>query len=116
MKFTFRKQSKIGGIAGVGYPERSVDIRLHNRTIGAINAPNWQNSNWEIWLSVLKKNINEDGNPNCEWKNICLGFIPTLEEAECFLQKNINKILKYGLYCIDTSEVYSDGNWSKYDE
>lgn len=112
MKFTFRKQPRITGLAGVGYPKQSIDIKLHNRRIGTIYAPNWRNDNWEIWLSVFKKDINEDDNPNCEWSNINLGFVSFSEdEAKDFLQKNIDKILKYNLYCIDTNEIYLDGNW-----
>lgn len=114
-KFTFRKQNRITGLAGVGYPIRNVDIKLNNRIVGVIHAPNWQKYNWNIWLSVLKADINENRNLNCHWKNVKLKFIPESEEnAREFLQKNIDKILeRYMPYCVETEEFYLDGEWNK---
>jgi hypothetical protein len=114
MKFTFRKQPRITGKAGIGYPIRSIDIKLRNKKVGQISAPNWL-KDWEIWVTVLKKDIMEDKNPNCEWRNVRLAILPVSDEdAKEYLQENIEKIIeKFTLYSLDTDEYFSDGKWSK---
>jgi hypothetical protein len=53
-----------------------------------------------IHLSVLKKDINEDGNPNCAWRWIWLNKrSDTLEEVTDFLNSAKEEILRrYNLH------------------
>jgi len=54
---------------------------------------------YKINLKVIKKDIDEDGNPNCKWKWITLKKeSESLQEAKDYLNQNIDKILeKYEL-------------------
>jgi hypothetical protein len=54
---------------------------------------------FKIWLRVIKDDIMEDGNANCEWKWIRLKKeSKSLEEAKLFLRDNYGVIIeKYNL-------------------
>lgn len=67
-KPTFKKQAKGTGLSAVGHPKQNIDIKLDKKRIGTIYAPNWQQGKWEVSFAIKKKDIMEDGNPNCEWR------------------------------------------------
>ncbi len=73
MKLSFKKEKKLTGLSSVGYPYQNVDIKVNKKKVGYISAPTWNNGDlWRIRFSVVKKDIMEDGNPNCVWKWITL--------------------------------------------
>ena len=53
-------------------------------------------------MTVIKKDINEDGNPNCKWRNIELKQeSKSVDEAKQWLNDNIDSILReYELHYI----------------
>jgi len=55
MKITFKKHKKEAGLAAVGYPYQSVDIKLNKQVIGMINAPNWHKQGWRIAFAIEKQ-------------------------------------------------------------
>lgn len=52
--------------------DQVTDIKLDGKVIGYISPPNWEKSFWIARFSVIKKDMNEDKNPNCDWKWIRL--------------------------------------------
>lgn len=85
--FTFKYQPKTTGLAGVGYPNRSVDIKYDGGICGIITAPNWQSKDrlYRIRLSV-KDNENPIG-----WKWIQLKFKDEDEQVVRAWLKNHSK-------------------------
>lgn len=69
-QFTFKYQPQTTGLAGVGFPKRSVDIKFDGKICGTITAPNWQTKDnlYRIRLTV------KDGNNHPGWKWIQLKF------------------------------------------
>jgi hypothetical protein len=70
MKLSFRKHPRESGRASIGHPYQSVDIKVDGKVVGHISPPNWQSKDnmWRAYVAVIKEDISEDGNPNCEWK------------------------------------------------
>lgn len=97
MNFTFKKQTRATGLAGIGYSKESIDIKLNGKICGTISAPNWttKDNNYSISLMVLKDQLEEDNNPNCNWKWVIFKF-KSESEQECreFLKSNYEIIVK----------------------
>jgi hypothetical protein len=100
-KFTFRTEHPTGQWCSF-FPD-SYHIKLKRKEVGSIT----DGVPYKISLQVIKKDINEDGNPNCPWKWITLKKeSQTLQEAKDFLNRYIDKILaKYKLYLGDEIEI-----------
>lgn len=95
MKFTFKKQPRMTGLMGVGYPWQSVNIKLHKKVVGVIKAPNWTTSDnfWRIAFSVMK--TEPDENPNCAWKWVSLSKkFDSEQEARSFIIENFEQLQK----------------------
>ena len=93
MKVTFKKWDKLTGLESVGYPHRSVDIKVNKKKIGIIYAPNWQTKDgkWSIAFMVMKEP--EDSNPNNNWKWIFMkARFDDEETAREFVIKIVDKI------------------------
>lgn len=92
-KFTFKTDKATGPFWSFS-PDYHY-IKLKKKQCGSIN-----DKTWEIRLQVIKDDINEDGNPNCEWKWIQLKKkSDSLQEAKDFVNNHIEAILdKYNLY------------------
>lgn len=93
MKFTFKTEEPTGNFKSFYRPMHL--IKLNKKEVGTI-APDKPH---KIRLTVMKADINEDGNPNCEWKWITLAHkSETLKEAKDFINANADAILnKYHL-------------------
>jgi hypothetical protein len=66
-------------------------IKLDKKECGQIV----DNKPFSIRFTVIKDDINEDGNTNCEWKWIQFSKkSETLKEAQEFLSTNIEAIIK----------------------
>lgn len=92
---SFKKEPKETGLAGVGYPNPNVYIKLNKKKIGYISAPNWTSSEdvYKIRFSVVKKDILEDGNPNRNWKWITLkASFKSEEKARAHVKKIISLV------------------------
>lgn len=86
-KFTF-KQNKATGRYRSFFPENTT-IKHNGKEVGTIFEDGFR-----IQLQVIKKDILEDGNPNCVWKNVLLKYRPTsLQDAKDYLNNNQEKIL-----------------------
>lgn len=92
MKFTF-KTTKVTGQFHSFFNDTH-DIKLNKVKVGSI-----EDKTWKIRLKVIKTDINEDGNPNCDWKWVTLKKeSKSLQEAKDWLNENINIITnKYPL-------------------
>jgi len=87
MKFTFKTEKPTGRYKSFFTPSHY--IKYKKNIVGSIDF----NTPHRIRLMVIKNDINEDGNPNCEWKWISLKKeSETLEEAKEFLNENIKSI------------------------
>lgn len=87
--FTF-KTDKSTGRYGSFYPDQHY-IKIKGITIGRIT----DSKPHSIRLMVIKDDINEDGNPNCEWKWITLKKrFETLKEAKEFLKSKYEIIIE----------------------
>ena len=90
--FTFKTVKPTGKWKSFSNPAHYV--KLNGKTIGNIDAETYR-----IRVCVIKKDINEDGNPNCEWKWVKLIFKPTsLEDAKRVINENSEKIQSLNLY------------------
>ena len=61
-KFTFKTNKPTGKYRA--FYSAHHDIKYDKKVVGRIK----DGMPWKIWLMVVKKDINEDGNPNCPWK------------------------------------------------
>lgn len=70
-------------------------ILLNGNQVGSID----DGDGYSIRLMVIKEDVNEDGNPNCEWKWIKLKKqSDTLDDAKEFVNANFQTIIsKYKL-------------------
>lgn len=96
MRVTFRKDPRLTGLAAVGHPYQTVRIKVDKKVCGWIQPPSWQKRDWTIWLRVIKKDIMEDGNPNCEWINKRMKSYPTEQEARNATPCMIKELLEQG--------------------
>lgn len=91
IKFTFKRNGRPKGLAKVVHQD-TWKIKLNKKWIGTIY------SDYSIGLMVIKKDPNEDGNPNCKWKWIKLKVKPQLlEEAKEYINNNAEQIYNLGL-------------------
>jgi hypothetical protein len=97
MKFTFKTEKSTGRYSAF-YPDNHY-IKLNKKQVGKIS----DKKPYLIRLSVVKKDINEDGNPNCKWKWITLKKeSKSLQEAKDFLNETIEAIMcAYELHLSD---------------
>lgn len=81
--FTFKTNKATGRYASF-FPDNHY-IKLKKRKVGQID----DETPYRIRLMVKKVDINEDGNPNCDWKWITLKKeSQSLDEAKQFLKDN----------------------------
>lgn len=97
MKFTFKTTKPTGRWASFEPSHHA--IKLNKIEVGCIK----DDPPWTIRIQVMKKDIMEDGNPNCEWRWVTFNKdSQTLQEAKDWLNANIDVILeKYKLYLKD---------------
>ena len=95
--FTFKTTKESGRYASF-YPDHH-HIKLKKKKVGNID----DGFSHKIRLQVKKKDINEDGNPNCEWKWVTLKKESnSVADAKQFLKDNFAEIIeKYELYPIE---------------
>ena len=95
--FTFKTQKSTGRYSSF-YPNHHY-IKLKKKKVGSID----DTYPHRIRLRVKKKDINEDGKPNCEWKWITLKRESNLvADAKQFVKDNFAIIIeKYELYLLD---------------
>lgn len=94
-KFTFKKQPRETGLAGVGNPHPDTYIKHNKKVVGCISSPNWRtpDNKWRIRLTV------KDENDHCDWKWISLKkTFDTEPEAREFLNKHIDALLAKNLH------------------
>ena len=94
MKFTFKTDRPTGSFASF-FPNYN-HIKLDKKKVGSID----DKTPFKIKLMVIKDDIMEDNNPNCEWKWITLKKeSQSLQEAKDFLNKYIaDLVIKYKLH------------------
>jgi len=84
MKFTFKTTKATGQYRAFHNDHHA--IKLDGREIGYISPVDFK-----IYVQVVKKDIMEDGNPNCPWKWIVLktkSSSLSLKEAQDFIKKS----------------------------
>lgn len=87
--FTFKTDKPTGKYRSFYRPFHY--IKLNKKKVGSID----DKSPHFIRLQVIKKDINEDGNPNCEWKWICLKKqFQSVDEAKAFLKEKFYEIIE----------------------
>jgi len=102
-KFTFKKEPRETGLAGVGAGEMTT-IKLNKKDCGLIAKDGWRNQweNWKIVIAVEKSEVESEGS-NCKWKNIqFIQRFKTQPEARVWLNNNFEKINdKYTIHYYD---------------
>ena len=98
MKFTFKTIKPTGRYRS--FEANNHHIKLKRKQLGSID----DKFPHSIRLMVVKKDILEDGNPNCNWKWITLSKkSDSIKEAKEFLNNNIEGIMnKYTLHQHDS--------------
>lgn len=91
--FTFRTEQPTGRYRSFFDPIHY--IKFKQRVVGSIG----DELPHKIRLMVIKEDINEDKNPNCEWKWITLNKkSASVDEAKQFLKENYEAITtKYNI-------------------
>jgi hypothetical protein len=97
MKFTFKTDRPTGPYSS--FYSSYYHIKFNKEDVGVI-----VDRTWKIRFMVIKEDINEDGNPNCEWKWITLKKeSATLLDAKQWLNDNIEAIFrKYKIHFNET--------------
>ena len=95
VKFTFKTEKPTGRYKS--FSSNYNYIKLNGSNVGSID----DEKPYKIRLMVYKKDMKEDGNPNCDWKWIILkvGF-DNLDDAKNFVLSNATKIVsQFNLKC-----------------
>lgn len=91
-EITFKTIKPTGKYRSFYKPDHQV--KLNGACVGSIDP-----DTFKITLMVVKKDINEDGNPNCPFKNVRLAAInDTLDNAKLYLNTNFEQINNLGIY------------------
>jgi hypothetical protein len=93
--FTFKTTKASGSYAA--FQSEYHEIKLKKKMVGTISN---RGEGYKIHLRVIKEDINENGNPNCVWKNVTLKKTSdTLQEAKDYLNSNFEQIInQFPLY------------------
>ena len=86
---------------GGSWEDPSCTIKMNKKIVGSITVKKrWTNAPYIVMFMIVKSDINEDGNPNCEWKWITLKKeYATIQDAKQRLNENIDKITRsFNLY------------------
>lgn len=93
-KLTFKRGPKPTGIAAVGDPYASVDIKLNGQEVGSIHPPNWQSTEhlWRVWVRVADTASDRSN----AWKNVCFKakFASEQEARDWVIQHSAEIIAK----------------------
>jgi len=94
LKFTFKTIKPTG--RWKSFEHNINEIKIKGKVVGVIR----DEKPYKIRLQVIKKDIMEDNNANCEWKWITLKKeSESLQEAKDFLNKYVSEINnKYKIY------------------
>jgi hypothetical protein len=92
MRFTFKKNQSTGRYASFDDP--SYDIKFNKKRVGNISLEKSHTIGpYRVMLMINKKDINEDGNPNCEWRWITFSKrFETIEDAKKWLNDRVDII------------------------
>lgn len=92
MKFTFKTTKATGRYRS--FFKDTHAIKLNKVEVGSID-----DKTWRIRLMVIKTDMNEDGNPNCDWGWVVLKKeSKSLQEAKDWLNEKFSAITdKYQL-------------------
>lgn len=93
MKITFKKEKPLTGLAAVGSPKASTDIKVDKLVVGVIAAPSWQTKDdlWSVKLAVAKEKTEKDPAP-FKWVTMKKRFASELE-ARAFVEQNLANIV-----------------------
>lgn len=87
--FTFKKQPLETGLASVGNPHPTVDIKLAGMVVGWIDPASWRQPDWRIWLRIKTA----DG-----WANRSVkARFDSEEAARKYVTDNAAKLIGLGL-------------------
>jgi len=90
-KFTFKTNKPVGKYRIFQTPEHL--IKYKRKVCGCINERNY--NKFKIMFAVNKKDIDEDGNPNCKWKRIYVeNEFDSLQSAKDFINNHTDKIVE----------------------
>lgn len=103
-KFTFKNYEHTGRYRS--FDSEGCEIKLKGKVVGFINEitsfgkPHPLEGKFRITLMLVKKDIMEDRNPNCPWKNAAmLHTADSLKDAKEFVQKFNDEIQrKFNIY------------------
>ena len=88
-KFTFKTVKPTGRYRS--FYKNDYHIKMNGQICGNLF---YDKDGWYVSLLVYKKDLNEDGNPNCEFKHIYFTQrLPSLEECKTWL--NSEKVRKF---------------------
>lgn len=96
---SFKRDARMTGLAGMGYPNPDVHIKANGKKVGYIAAPAWNTEpGYKVRLHIKKDENYTDNNPNTDWKTVRLkGSHETEEDAREYVKKhweNIHKTFK----------------------
>lgn len=104
--FTFKTTNPSGRFGWLDKPHH--DIKVNKKVVGSIVEPTRDSINraFKVKFMIVKKDIMEDRNPNCDWKWMTLKKdFTSVDEAKEFVNKYFNEITeKYPLHSSSNDE------------
>ncbi len=102
MGLTFKRGPKQTGLAAVGEPYASVEVKWDNKKIGSITGPTWttKDNKWSVGFTVKTDELEEHPSG---WKWIFMkARFDNEDEARQFVKDNIGTIMqRYKIYALD---------------
>ena len=97
-KFTFKLHPKETGLASVGFPCQSADIKLNKKMCGTIYSPNWRTKDGMYSASMLVC----DSSTSCgfKWRKLKLSA-STLQEAKDWINDRAESLQSLNLYFVE---------------
>lgn len=98
--FTFRKEPRETGLAGVGNPYQNTAIKHAKKECGVISAPNWQtkDNKWRVRFTV------KDAEEHCGWKWVQLkAAFDSEPEAREYVKTHAERILRMDLHYLESA-------------
>ena len=94
-KFTFKKEKRETGLAGVGNPNPDTQIKLDKKQVGIIVGPNWntEDHKWRVRFAVKDEN-------NFTWKTLKMRFDDE-PSARIFVNQHIEALLNWNLHSFE---------------
>lgn len=107
MRFTFKKEPRTTGLAGVGSPNPNTIVKLDKKEVGIIVGPNWRSKDnkWQIRLMRRWPLVPENSKNSKAWKWVQVTQrFDTEPEARKWIQDRADHLISLPLHQLDPDD------------